>query len=212
MQKIILPQSYQAIIFDLGGVLLNIDYQSSKLAFEALGIVDFDLHFSQLSQSHLFDRFETGKISAASFRDEIKKESQIECSDMQIDDAWNAMLLDFPLHRIELLEELSKNIPLYLFSNTNEIHISIFKERLKKLGLKNRFEKAFKHLYYSYELGLRKPHPEGFNYILKVNKLIPSKTLFIDDSPQHIEGAKKTGLQSYLLPPGQDILSLFKND
>jgi len=211
MQQIILPQSYQAIIFDLGGVLLNIDYQSSKLAFEALGVDDFDLHFSQLSQSHLFDRFETGKISAANFRDEIKKESQIECSDMQIDDAWNAMLLDFPIHRIELLEELARNVPLYLFSNTNEIHISIFKERLKRLGLKKRFESAFKHLYYSYELGLRKPHPEGFNYILTENKLTPSKTLFIDDSPQHIEGAKKTGLQSYLLPPDQDILSLFKN-
>jgi HAD superfamily hydrolase (TIGR01509 family) len=211
MEQVINLYDYQSIIFDLGGVLLNIDYQKSKKAFEELGVHDFDAHFSQLSQSNLFDKFETGKISDTEFREEIKKESQITSSDRQIDHAWNAMLLDFPIHRIELLESLSKKLPLFLFSNTNEIHIKLFKTRLAELNLLHRFENAFQKIYYSFELGLRKPHPESFIHILKENNLNPSQTLFIDDSPQHIEGANKAGLQSKFLAPNLDVISLFEN-
>ena len=210
MEKLIDPLAFEAIIFDLGGVLLNIDYKASKTAFEALGVKDFDLHFSQLTQSELFDRFETGKISAEEFREKIKIESQIQCSDSQIDAAWNAMLLDFPLHRIELLEKLSGLVPLYLYSNSNEIHIRVFIKQLSGLGLLHRFENSFRNRYYSYELGMRKPHPESFLHIVRENKLDPSKTLFIDDSIQHIEGAKAAGLQAIFLPSTMDITALFK--
>lgn len=210
MEKQIDPLAFEAIIFDLGGVLLNIDYKASKTAFENLGVKDFDLHFSQLSQSELFDRFETGKISAREFREKIKNEAQIHSSDSLIDAAWNAMLLDFPLRRIELLEKLAKKIPLYLFSNSNEIHIRVFKEQLSGLGLQQRFENSFQHLYYSFELGLRKPHPESFLHIVAENKLDPGKTLFIDDSIQHIEGAKAAGLEAIFLPSTIDITALFK--
>jgi putative hydrolase of the HAD superfamily len=210
MEKQIDPFAFEAIIFDLGGVLLNIDYKASKTAFENLGVKDFDLHFSQLNQSELFDRFETGKISSGEFREKIRKEAQIHSSDSQIDAAWNAMLLDFPLRRIALLENLANKIPLYLFSNSNEIHIRLFKERLLNLGLLQRFENSFQHLYYSYELGLRKPHPESFLHIVTENKLVPGKTLFIDDSIQHIEGAKMAGLEALFLPSTMDITTLFK--
>lgn len=212
MQKKIDLFSLNAIIFDLGGVLLNIDYQASKKAFEDLGVKDFDAHFSQLSQSKLFDKFETGKISPSLFRSEIKKESQIECSDKELDHAWNAMLLDFPIHRLELLESLTKKIPIYLFSNTNAIHIDVFKNRLQKSGLLNRFENTFNKIYYSYQLGLRKPHPESFVHILEERALDPSKTLFIDDSAQHIEGATQAGIKSILLDSKTDITQLFDND
>jgi putative hydrolase of the HAD superfamily len=210
MESFVNSRNYQALIFDLGGVLLNIDYQASKRAFEALGVDDFDAHFSQLSQSHLFDDFERGKLSPANFRKAIKKEIRINCSDKEIDHAWNAMLLDFPLHRIELLETLSNQLPLYLFSNTNAIHIDLFKERMSSLGLLNRFEKAFKTRYYSFEIGRRKPDAESFRFILAENNLSPESTLFIDDSPQHIEGAKKVGIESILLSPKTDISQLFK--
>ena len=210
-QRIDITQ-YHAIILDLGGVLLNIDYQASKRSFEELGVADFDKHFSQLSQSHLFDRFETGKVSSEYFRDQIKKESQISCDADQIDDAWNAMLLDFPIHRIAFLEQLSTQLPLFLFSNTNEIHIRVFKKQLQDLDLLTRFEKCFTHIYYSYELGMRKPHPESFKHILMLNSLDAASTLFIDDSQQHIEGAKKAGLKTILLDPTKDITQLFKND
>ena len=212
MSKGIDLAQYQAIIFDLGGVLLNIDYQASKRAFEKLGVADFDMHFSQLSQSHLFDRFETGMISSEYFREQIKKESRIKCAEHHIDAAWNAMLLDFPIQRLALLERLSTQLPLFLFSNTNEIHIRVFKNQLTDHGLLKRFENCFTQIYYSYELGMRKPHPKSFKHILELNGLDASLTLFIDDSKQHIEGAKKAGLRTILLDPSIDITQLFEND
>ncbi len=212
MQHSIDPLRYKAIIFDLGGVLLNIDYQKSKAAFETLGIKDFDAHFSQLSQSHLFDRFETGKISSASFRKELRKESEINCSDKELDHAWNAMLLDFPMQRLQLLEKLSKQLPLYLFSNTNEIHITQFKNKLNEWKIRDRFEAAFTNIYYSFEFSHRKPDPTSFETLLNENNLAASEILFIDDSPQHIEGANKTGLQTLLLPSTLDITSIFINN
>jgi putative hydrolase of the HAD superfamily len=201
---------YRALIIDLGGVLLNIDYQASKRAFESLGVSDFDAHFSQLAQSHLFDLFETGKISPEYFRREIKKEIPIACAQNDIDHAWNAMLLDFPIHRLELIEKLSVKLPVYLFSNTNVIHISLFKERMSKLKLLQRFEKAFKKCYYSYEIGHRKPDPESFLFILNENNLNPGSTLFIDDSAQHIEGAMQVGIDALLLHKERDISDVFK--
>jgi len=209
MEAVLSIQNFEALILDLGGVLLNIDYNASKRAFETLGVHDFDEHFSQLSQSHLFDDFECGILSPAEFRSAIKEESKIECSNEAIDTAWNAMLLDFPIHRIELLEKLSAQIPLFLFSNTNAIHISLFKQRMTTLGLLHNFEKAFKKCYYSYEIGHRKPNIESFRFILNEQNLIPESTLFIDDSPQHIEGAKQVGIQSVLLSSNTDISQLF---
>jgi len=203
------PNHYQAIIFDLGGVLLDIDYQASKRAFEKLGVIDFDAHFSQLSQSHLFDNFECGMISPSDFRKKMMAESNITVTDEELDNAWNAMLLDFPIHRIELLERISKIIPIFLFSNTNIIHIQLFIQRLIKNNSRERFENSFQKIYYSFEMGMRKPHPESFTYIINENRLVASQTLFIDDSEQHIEGAKKAGLQSLLLESNLDVTSIF---
>lgn len=212
MSRIIDFSQYDAIIFDLGGVLLNIDYQASKRSFEALGVIDFDDHFSQLAQSHLFDKFETGKINASRFRSEIKKEAKISCSDQALDEAWNAMLLDFPLQRLELLEKLSAKIPLFLFSNTNVIHIELFKRQLNEQKWLNRFEKVFEKIYYSYVWGRRKPNPESFTSLLIENNLDPTSTLFIDDSSQHIEGAKQAGLNTILLRPDVDVTQLFYHE
>jgi putative hydrolase of the HAD superfamily len=212
MQHPFHPNHYKSILFDLGGVLLNIDYQKTKIAFENLGINDFNKHFSQLTQSKLFNKFETGAISPSHFRNELRKEGKINSSDDEIDAAWNAMLLDFPLQRLELLESLAKQAPIYLFSNTNKIHIDQFHIKLKDWGIKDRFENVFTKIYYSYAFKHRKPHPESFLKLLEENDLRASETLFIDDSLQHIEGAKKTGLQSFLLDPNLDITNIFKHE
>ena len=206
------PKHFDAIIFDLGGVLLNIDYQLSKCSFEKLGIQDFDLHFSQLAQSHLFDNFEKGTISAQDFRVALKKEGGLDCNDSEIDQAWNAMLLDFPIHRIDFLKSLSSKLPLFLFSNTNEIHIHEFTRRMKHEQLLSRFSNSFEKIYYSFQLGQRKPEPHGFIHILEENGLKASNTLFIDDSEQHVEGARKVGIQSVLLKPNLDVIELFNHE
>lgn len=201
--------SIKNIIFDLGGVILNIDYALSKQAFEKFGVREFDKLYSQAVQNHLFDDLETGKITPGAFRDEIKKITPHKISDNDIDTAWNAMLLDLPVERIRVLEKLKFKYRLFLLSNTNEIHIHRFSEYLQmNFGFKN-MSHIFEREYLSYKVGLRKPDKKIFELVLKENTLIKSETFFIDDSIQHIEGARSVGINSILLEKGKTILDLF---
>jgi FMN phosphatase YigB (HAD superfamily) len=201
--------SFKAIIFDLGGVILNIDYEKTIKAFKELGITNFNDLYTQAKQNHVFDNFEMGKISSVDFRDYIRKTSGTNLNDKQIDTAWNAMLLDLPLKRIKLLKELAKACPIYLYSNTNEIHLTAFRRSInKQYGDDRLLEKLFIKTYYSHELNMRKPNADGFLKIINDNNLEIESTLFIDDSKQHIEGAKKIGLQTIWLEQ-KDITEIF---
>ena len=116
-------QNIKNIIFDLGGVILNIDYNLTIEAIKNLGIPDFDHLFSQASQCNLFDRYETGNISSEEFRREINFLCGTTFGDIVIDTAWNTMLLDLPKQRLELLAKLNKTYRTFLLSNANNIHI-----------------------------------------------------------------------------------------
>jgi putative hydrolase of the HAD superfamily len=196
------------IIFDLGGVILNIDYGLTADAFMEIGVVNFDEIYSQATQGHTFDKLETGKITAEEFRDYIK-EFVPSLKSIDIDEAWNAMLLDLPLQRINLLKELKKEYRLFLLSNTNEIHMKGFRKIIESSYGESIFDYIFEHQYYSSEIGMRKPNADCFQYVLENNGLEPSQTLFIDDSIQHIEGARKLKLRTYHLTASEDIISLF---
>ncbi len=196
------------IIFDLGGVILDIDYNLTVKAFEGIGIPNFKEQYSKMSQSNLFDNIETGKISPVEFRDLIREVAQKTISDAEIDTAWNALILHLPQYRIEILKNLQINYRLFLLSNTNKIHYDDYSEVIKRengiKGLKPLFEKT----YLSHEMGLRKPDPEIFQVVLSENNLVPKETLFIDDSPQHIASAKTLGIVAYHLE-NEDIGDLF---
>ncbi|MBS1773088.1 MAG: HAD family phosphatase [Bacteroidetes bacterium] len=193
------------IIFDLGGVLINLDYELSETAFIELGISNFPEIYSQLKQTTLFDDFEIGKISSDDFIKGIRKISQKELSDKQITDAWNAMLLDFPLRRLQLLQQLRIHYDLILLSNTNEIHERAFNKILMDAHGMPNIGVFFDKVYLSHRIGMRKPDKEVFERILNENQLQASDTLFIDDSPQHIEGAKTIGIQTIFLEKGMTI-------
>jgi len=196
------------IIFDLGGVILNIDYHLTSKAFMKLGVSNFDELYSQAQQNNIFNDFETGKLSGNEF---VKYLQQFipQRTTEEIKQAWNAMLLDLPNHRIDLLKGVSDNYRIFLLSNTNQIHINYFTDYVNQKFGANLFESIFENHYYSNEIGLRKPNAEAFNYVLTQNKLEASETLFIDDSVQHIEGAKNVNLHTYLLEPREDVSSLF---
>lgn len=199
------------IIFDLGGVLLNIDYDAPVRKFKELGIPDFQKMYSQAQQSNLFDDFETGKISNEKFRDAIRDFAGIALSDAQIDQAWNSILLDMPVERIEFLRSLKKDFRLFMLSNTNAIHIRSFEADLIKVFGHNVFEEIFEKVHYSSELGMRKPHQETFEKVLGLHGLSPAETLFIDDSQQHVNGAKAVGINArWLDVKNEDIVSFFK--
>ncbi len=193
------------IIFDLGGVLLNLDYSATERAFEALGIPDFRQRFSQLRQDHFFDEWETGKLSTEAFIDGLRGAGGKHLGTEQIIDAWNAMLLDFPLRRLQILQQLRLRYELFLLSNTNEIHEEAFNKRLQEVCGWNSLGHFFEKIYFSHRVGLRKPGKEIFERILSDNGLKAAETLFIDDSPQHIETAKSLGFQTIFLEKGMTI-------
>lgn len=196
------------IIFDLGGVILNIDYNKTANAFKRIGVANFDDIYSQAKQGQVFDKLETGELTSVEFREYIKEiVPSLVCSD--IDKAWNAMLLDLPAQRILLLKKLKKKYRLFLLSNTNEIHIKAFRKIIQSYYGENIFDAIFEYQYYSSEMGMRKPNSDCFECVLEKNSLDPSETLFIDDSIQHVEGARKLKIKAYHLMPGEDITALF---
>jgi HAD superfamily hydrolase (TIGR01509 family) len=180
------------IIFDLGGVLLNIDYHLTINAFKELGFSDFDNTFSQFKQSNISDLYETGKVSSLDFYEAIIKNKEISFKEFTL--AWNALLLDFPQKRFELLTKLGENFNLYLCSNTNELHYNAFQKIVNQY--EEDFDSLFIKAYYSHQIALRKPNSSIFEFILGENKLVASEVLFIDDSIQHIETAKSLGLKT----------------
>lgn len=193
------------IIFDLGGVIINLDYNRTSEAFKKMGLTDFERIYTQVRQEKLFDRFETGTVSENSFREEIIKHLPAGTSHEEVDEAWNAMLLEFPEDRLDFIYALKRHYRIFLLSNTNLIHMRAFLPMAEKIYGLRRFNDAFDKIYYSCQVGLRKPDTEIFELVLQENNLEPGETLFIDDSPQHIEGAKAAGIHAELLLPNETI-------
>ena len=186
------------IILDLGGVLLNLDYDLMAKNLADLGILDV---FSKQKQTGFMDDWEEGKFNQAHFLSELKKLGNLTESnaEQKINDAWNSILLDFPKERLELLQILQSKYRLFLYSNTNEIHIESFESSLQTDHQVDGLHSFFEKVYYSNVLGIRKPKTEGFLQILNENNLLAEETIFIDDSPQHIVGAKNAGITSFYL-------------
>ncbi|WP_242920237.1 HAD family hydrolase [Pontibacter liquoris] len=203
--------SIKNIIFDLGGVIINIDYNKSIQELQKLCKANCDIAFSQKEQAHLFDLFETGDSSPAEFRDDLRKVYGIEASDAEIDAAWNAMLLDIPKERIDLLLELGKKYRIFLLSNTNAIHLERFNQIVAHSFTIPSLDSLFEQAYYSHLIGKRKPDEAVFEMIVAQNGLNKQETLFIDDSIQHIISAESVGLQTLHLQPPLTINSVFKD-
>ncbi|MFP4691471.1 MAG: HAD family hydrolase [Bacteroidales bacterium] len=187
------------IIFDLGGVLLNIDYQATINAFKKLGMKDFDEFFTQAAQHQLFDRLDKGEVSPPAFREELRRLSGLEVSDEEIDSAWNAMLLDLPAKRLALLERVGKRYRTFLLSNTNSIHYPAYMDYLNRhYGIAD-LSDLFNKQYLSFQVGMRKPDRDIFRHVLSDQALQAGETLFIDDSVQHVKGAREAGLNAVWL-------------
>lgn len=203
-----ISDTVEAIIFDLGGVIIDIDYQKTIHAFEKLGMSDFHTVYSQAAQSNLFDDFETGQISAQRFINSLLPHLATGTSPNKAVQAWNAMILDVPAEKLALLKRLKEKYPLYLLSNTNELHVPVVR-RAWSQTTNEPMESFFNKIYFSHEVQLRKPHQEIFQFVCEDQHLNPQKTLFIDDSIQHIEGAKKYGLQTFLSTTPESLYHFF---
>ena len=201
-------KNLDAIIFDLGGVILNIDYSLTRQAFEKSGITNFHEMYSQAAADDLFENLETGNVSEEDFYKQFNKRTQIALDKNEIQINWNAMLLSFREKSLEFLESIKSKYKLYLLSNTNHIHLDAFNKIYHTTSRIKPFEEFFDKVYYSCEIGLRKPNSDIYEFVLKENDLEAAKTLFIDDSVQNIDAAKDVGLQTILLKPGMYIEDL----
>ena len=188
------------IIFDYGNVIFLIDFKRTQHTFTELGIKNVERFFDHKGHDPLFDEFEKGNISSADFRDGIRRITGSQnLSDQQIDNAWNTLLIGVPPVNHEILLKAKEKYRTFLLSNNNEIHYTWIMDYLKREHHISSNSVFFERDYYSHLMGMRKPHPDIFEQVLSENNLMPDETLFIDDSPQHIETGKRLGLHTYLL-------------
>lgn len=195
------------IIFDLGAVILDIDYNGPANVLKKHGIHNFEQTYSKAKQSALFDNFEKGLIDAHTFRNELRKYIDKPFSDKDIDEIWNAVILDFPKERIDLLLALKKHYKTFLLSNTNIIHYDYYTNLLHNKGVT--WRDLLHKSYFSFNMQERKPDLSIFKKVINENRLNPDETVFIDDLKENVDAAKKCGLYSIWLKDELNLNSVF---
>ena len=203
-------QNIKNIVFDLGGVIIDIDVPITFENFALASQKTMDEVKQHFINNQLFERHETGDLSDEAFRNEIIRFLNIPENYQQIDHVWNTLLLEIPAERIMLIQELSKKYRVFLLSNTNHIHFVEVENILQRAtGIKS-FEDLFEKVYLSYQIGMRKPHAPIYEHVLLDSKLIPTETLFIDDNSDNILGASALGIQTIHIQLPNTILDHLK--
>lgn len=192
-------QNIDTVIFDLGGVLFDIDYHLSAKAFEDLGIPDFKQLYSQAHQNTWFDDFEIGKINQQQLLSYLHQTIPGNHLDADFIRCWNAMLLGMDPIKFNTLKKIRPHFKLFLLSNANELHLPQVERMIEEKNPGQTLHAHFDQLYFSHLIGLRKPNPDSFLKIINEHNLSIEKTLFLDDSIQHVEGAKAIGLNAALI-------------
>lgn len=196
------------IVFDLGGVIVPLNREACNSAFSKIGFKDFNKILNDYLQEGFFLQYEKGDISSEEFRNIIRENMSPpfnrDVKDSEIDNALKAFLDEIPQERIELLLSLKESYKLYMLSNTNPIAISGVEKLFLKTGYQMR--ECFNKLFLSYEMKMVKPSSEIYTTMLEQANMIPSQTLFIDDSPANIDSAAKVGLQTVLYLPGANLV------
>jgi len=203
------PSEIKNIIFDLGGVIINLSVEKTYQAFSELSGKPLEEIKKIVHQNAFFNQYEEGMIEDADFRIHLRKVLNLNVNDSVLDHAWNAMLLDIPIERIHLLEELKNRFQLFLLSNTNNIHLQCFNSQVEQLTGFATIDQYFHHAYYSHLLKMRKPGVEIYEHVLHSSNLIPHETIFLDDNKDNLVGANKAGIKTFHVQHPDQIFSLF---
>jgi len=206
------PLDYPNIIFDFGGVILNIDVQLTLDAFRSLNPGMENGRIDDIVESKLFHDFEMGLVTEEEFQSgtcNILEIDQGSVSKKQFDSAWNALILDVPKSRLEVLQRLSEHYRLFLLSNTNSIHMrKVVNDIQINHGIPG-IDELFEKVYYSHILHKRKPDIDIYEFVLRDSDLDPSQTIFLDDNPVNLEWAKRVGMATYEVGKEMDITEVF---
>ena len=197
------------IIFDLGGVIINLSVEKTHEAFASLSGLTVQEVKELVHQSAFFHEYEKGLISDMEFRNHLRELLNLNVADQKLDLAWNAMLLDIPLKRIRLLEQLKGQFSLFLLSNTNNIHLQCFNKQVFQLTGFPSLDHYFHNAYYSHLINMKKPGVEIYEYVLSNSNLHPQETIFLDDNLDNLAGANKAGIRTFHVQQPDQIFSLF---
>ena len=195
------------ILFDLGGVILDINVQATLKKFYELGFPAVLLNYPHNMTTDLFFRFETGKIGIPEFRDELRRISGVDVGDRELDDAWNAMLVRIPAERTRLIDKLAARYRLYMLSNTSPLHAPVY-EKMYEEASGIPMKAAFTGIYYSHRIGWHKPDKEAWEYVLKDAGILAEETLFLDDNIHNIKASQELGFQAIHIHERTSLLDL----
>ncbi len=195
------------ILFDLGGVILDINVQSTLKRFYELGFPAELLQYPYHMTTDLFFNYETGKIGTDEFRNEIRKKTNAGITNGEFDEAWNAMLIGVPEERTALLKELSGRYNLYMLSNTSALHVPVFEKMFKEAGGVS-MQKIFTGIYYSFEIGWHKPDLEAWEFVIRDAVINPGETLFLDDNIQNIKASQELGFQAIHIHERTNLMNM----
>ena len=197
------------LIFDLGGVIIDLSQDSTVREFAKLGGVTEEKVRQDLLPTESFHDYERGAISDDEFRDRVRHHLGVNASNDEIDRCWNAMLAGLPIERLQLLERLRKNYRLYLLSNTCEIHLIKFNQMVFDMTGHEELDYYFDKAYYSHRIKMRKPGREIYDSVLADSELHAEQTLFLDDNLINLEGAEVCGIKTFHVKNPELVLDLF---
>jgi glucose-1-phosphatase len=203
-----MDQSVKNLVFDLGGVILDLAVDKTIHAFANLAGISVEEATSIFHNSPEFNLYEKGGMTDQEFRNFLKSAYMPTASDHEVDNAWNQMLRSIPATKLELLESLKKQYQVLLLSNTNEIHLSYINGKLLPKEAKS-LDQYFHKAYYSHRMLKRKPDAEIFEQVLNENNLVPGQTLFLDDNIMNIKGAESVGIKTVHVTHPDIILNYF---
>lgn len=197
------------IVFDIGGVIIDIDHRRTAQAFAELGIPDFITRYSMTAQKPVFEQYELGQLSCEEFRRKVAAELPLKLTDEQFDSAWSALLAEPPPRRIELIRSLGERYRVFILSNTNRIHIGAMNRKLMNNLRIPSLDALVERAYFSCELGMRKPNRDIYEHVLGDSQLNPSETLFIDDLLANVQTAQSLGYRVHHHADGRDLTEIF---
>jgi len=201
------PQKFKNILFDLGGVILDINVQATLKGFYDLGFPAELMQFPHSMTTDLFFKYETGKLDTDQFRNAIRESAGVEMSNQAFDEAWNAMLVRVPEERTVLLKHLSERYPLYMLSNTSSLHVAVFEKMyLDAAGVS--MHEIFKKIYYSHEIGWHKPDQVAWEFVIKDAGIKPEETLFLDDNIHNVKASQELGFQAIHIHERTNLMNI----
>jgi len=201
------PRNIRNLLFDLGGVILDIDVNATKKLFYELGLPSMFLQYPENMVTDVFYKYETGKLDTAGFMDEVRMISGLDLSDDEISRAWTAMLVGIPKERVVLLDKLKERYSLFMLSNTSPLHVPVF-EQMYLDGAGVSMHAVFTRIYYSFEIGYHKPDIEAWEYVIRDSGIEPGETLFLDDNIHNIKVSQELGFRAIHIHERTSLMNL----